>query len=185
MNNIVAAQIARKSSNTYLSSKDESMLPAKQQRLLYSHDLSLQPGQEGARSYSNSCSNSKLSNICAKSDKEQRRLCSTKQKQPSLSDKSTRQKKQRYYLQHRSAGQPKLYSRSLQTCVESTLPSPAPSTPQALDTELLSDLCTVGRLSRDIRPVLTKIIFCLHSLHECSFTAVIRADYSRPEFSFG
>jgi hypothetical protein len=33
--------------------------------------------------------------------------------------------------------------------------------------------------------MLTEITFRPHSLHECSFTAVIRADHGRPEFSFG
>jgi hypothetical protein len=50
---------------------------------------------------------------------------------------------------------------------------------------LLSDLYTVGGSSRDIRPIRTEITFRPHSLHECSFIVVIRADHSRSEFSFG
>jgi hypothetical protein len=57
--------------------------------------------------------------------------------------------------------------------------------PQALDIELSFDLCAVGGSSTNIQPMLTEITFRPHSLHECSFTAVIRADHSRPEFSFG
>jgi hypothetical protein len=185
VNNVAATQTARRDGDTYLSSENESVLPVKQQRLLYSSDPFCQLGQEGTGSYSDSCSDGGISNTCAKSDEGQSRLRSAKRKRPSSSDEGTRQKKRRHYLQHRSTRKPKPRSRSQRLCAKSALPSPAPSTPQALDTELLSNLCTVGGSSRDIRPMLTEITFRPHSLHECSFTAVIRAAHSRPEISFG
>jgi len=54
------------------------------------------------------------------------------------------------------------------------LPSPAPSTPQTINTEIPSDCYNLGRSSPDILPILTEVTFRPHSTHCCSFTAVIR-----------
>ncbi len=54
------------------------------------------------------------------------------------------------------------------------LPSPAPSTLQTIDTEILSDYDNLGRLSGDILPTLTEVTFRLHSTRCCSFIAVVR-----------
>jgi len=56
--------------------------------------------------------------------------------------------------------------------VEGQLSSPAPSTLQATDTDVSPDCCNPSL--GDVLPTLTKVIFRPHSLHCCSFTAVIR-----------
>ncbi len=54
------------------------------------------------------------------------------------------------------------------------LPSPAPSTPQTIDTEIPSDCDNLGRSSGDILPTLTEVTFRPHSTQCCSFIAVVR-----------
>lgn len=109
VNNVAAAQTARRGSDTYLSSKDESALPAKQQRLLHFHNPSLQPGQEGTGNHGDSCSDGEMINTRAKSDKEQKRPRPLKQKRPSSSCQGTAQKERKHYLQQRSTRQPKAH----------------------------------------------------------------------------
>jgi hypothetical protein len=58
--------------------------------------------------------------------------------------------------------------------VEGRLPSPAPSAPQTLDTEMPSDCSNLGGSSSDFLPTLTEVTFRPHSQHCCSFTAVVR-----------
>ena len=54
------------------------------------------------------------------------------------------------------------------------LPSLAPSTPQTIDIEILSDCDNLGRLSSDILPTLTEVTFRPHSTRCYSFIAVVR-----------
>jgi hypothetical protein len=56
---------------------------------------------------------------------------------------------------------------------EGRLPSPAPSAPQIMDTEMPSDRSNTGGSSSDL-PVLTEVTFRPYSQHCCSFTAVVR-----------
>ncbi len=57
---------------------------------------------------------------------------------------------------------------------EARLPSLVLSAPQTMDTEMLSNYNNLGGLSSNILPTLTEVTFRPHSLHCCSFTAVIR-----------
>ena len=64
------------------------------------------------------------------------------------------------------------------------LPLLAPSTLQTIDTEIPSDCYKSSRLSSDILPTLTEITFRPHSIHYCSFIAVIRDGRDRRGVSF-
>jgi hypothetical protein len=72
VNNMVAALTAKRDGDAHLSSKaDESVIPAKRERLLLSCDLSLEPGKDKMGSHSDGCGNGGLSNAKAESDEEQ------------------------------------------------------------------------------------------------------------------
>jgi hypothetical protein len=95
-----------------------------------------------------------------------------------LEQRSTRQHTQHAKLRQYS---PKSYSplnySSRVTAVSSAkgrLPSPAPSTPQTIDTEIPSDCYNLGRLSNNILSTLTKVTFRPHSTRCCSFIVVVR-----------
>ena len=57
---------------------------------------------------------------------------------------------------------------------EDRLPSPAPSVPQIMDTEMPSDCCNLGPSSSDILPTLTEVKYRPHFTRCCSLTAVVR-----------
>ena len=95
-----------------------------------------------------------------------------------LEQRSTPQRRPHAKLRQHS---PKSYSPldhgSRVTAVSSAkgrLPSPAPSMPQTIDTEILSDCYNLGRSSRDTLPTLAEVTFRPHSTRCCTFTAVIR-----------
>jgi hypothetical protein len=54
-----------------------------------------------------------------------------------------------------------------------------------MHTEMPSDCRDLGRSSRDVPPTLVEVTFRPHSLHCCSFTAVIRDGYDGRGVSFG
>jgi hypothetical protein len=58
--------------------------------------------------------------------------------------------------------------------IEGLLPSPAPSTPHATDTDMSPDCYNLDRICGTALPTLTEVTFRPHSPHCCSFTAVIR-----------
>ncbi|KAI9782622.1 MAG: hypothetical protein M1839_004868 [Geoglossum umbratile] len=66
---------------------------------------------------------------------------------------------------------------------EGQLPSPAPSAPQATDTDVSPNCCNLS--PRDVLPTLTEITFRPHSLYCCSFTAVIWDGCNGRGVSFG
>ncbi|KAI9652875.1 MAG: hypothetical protein M1829_001364 [Trizodia sp. TS-e1964] len=180
---VAATLMSEKVGDTYLSSKDESLKLAK-------HDPSLEPSQDKLGSYSSSFSDDELNGnpVSINVDREP---CPAKRKRSSSSNNPICKKRKRH-LEQRSIPQrrshaklrqhsPKSYSplgrSSRVTAVSSAkarLPSPAPSTPQTIDTKMLSDCDNLGRSIGDILPTLTEVTFRPHSTRCCSFTAVVR-----------
>jgi hypothetical protein len=150
---------------------------------------------------SDSCSDDEFNNN-PKSNEDNGRPSPIRRKRPSSSINDPTQKKRKHHLEQRSIHQhrphPKShrhYSKShsppdqgLRVAVRSSgkdrLPSPAPSTPQATDTEMPSDCSDLGGSSRSILPRLIEVTFRPQSLHCCSFTAVIQDGCDRRGVSF-
>ena len=200
---MAAALTTERVGNTHLSSKgDESARPAKRQRPLPYGDSPPEPSHDEAGSHSDSYSNGGLNNTKAESDEDDERPRPAKRKRPSSSYDGPKQRKRKDHLQQRSSRQCKPRSKSHQhypkshslldqgsrvaagSSAKDRLPSPVPSAPQSIDTEIPSDFCNLGRLSGDILPTLIKVTFHPHPPHYCSFAAVIRDDRDGPEFSF-
>ena len=115
-----------------------------------------------------------------------------KRKPLSSSHDSPMAKKRKHHPQQRSTRQhrphskpyrrpPKSYSLldegSTVATVSSTkgqLLAPAPSTSHATNTDMSPDYCNLDRSPRAVLLTLTEVTFRPHSLHCCSFTAVIR-----------
>ncbi|KAI9776258.1 MAG: hypothetical protein M1839_000492 [Geoglossum umbratile] len=202
VNSVAAVLTTERIGDTHLSSKgDESARPAKRQRPLPYSNSSPEPGHDKAGSYSDSYSDDELNNAKAKSDEDDERPRPAKRKRPSWSYDGPTQWKRKNYLQYRSSRQHKPRSKSHQhypkshslldqgsrvaagSSAEGQLPSPAPSAPQATDTDMSPDCCNPS--SRDVLPTLTKVTFRPHSLYCCSFTAVIRDGCDGRGVSFG
>jgi hypothetical protein len=180
---VTATLTSKKIGDTHLSSKDESLS-------LPTHDPSPEPSQDKLGSHSSNSSDDELNSnpVSINVDRESR---PAKRKRSSSSNNPI-YKKRKPYLEQRSNPQrrphaklrqhsPKSYSPldhgSRVTAVSSArdrLPSPAPSTPQTIDTEIPSDCDNLGRSSSDILPTLTEVTFRPHSTRYCSFTAVVR-----------
>jgi hypothetical protein len=161
-------------------------------------DPSPEPNHDEAESRSDRDSDDELNNTESDEDDEEPRPA--KRKRSSSSRDGPMRKKPKHCLQQRSTGQrrprskphrqyPKSHS-PLDQCssvatssrAKGRLPSPAPSTPQSIDTKLPLDESSLGRSSRATSPTLTEITFRLHSADCCSFTAVI---YAEQGVSFG
>ncbi|KAI9770373.1 MAG: hypothetical protein M1839_003215 [Geoglossum umbratile] len=189
--NSVAVLTTERVGDTHLSGKgDENARPAKRQRPLPYSDSSPEPSHDEAGSYNDSYSDDELNNAKAKSDKDDGRPRPAKRKRPSSTYDGPTQWKHKNYLQYRSSRQRKLRSKSHQhypkshslldqglrvaagSSAEGQLPLPAPSAPQATDTNVSPDCCNPS--PRDVLPTLTEVTFRPHSLYCCSFTAVIR-----------
>jgi hypothetical protein len=172
---VTATLTSEKVGDTHLSSKDESLR-------LATHDLSPEP--------SSNCSDDEL-NSNPVSINVDREPCPAKRKRSSSSNNPIYKKRKRHLEQrsnpkrrsHAKLHQhsPKSYSPldhgSRVTAVSNAkgrLPSPAPSTPQTIDTEIPSDCDNLGRLSGDILPTLIEVTFRPHSTRCCSFTAVVQ-----------
>jgi hypothetical protein len=164
------------SGNTHLSSKeDESARPAKRQRLLPFHDLSLLPSQDGVGSDSDHYSGDEL-NTNFELDEDDRRSRPAHRKQPSSSCDGLTQSKRKHHFQRRPRSKshrhhPKPQSPFDQGSRAATgysakgrLPSPAPSTLQSIDTKMPPNCCNLSGSSRNILPTLTEITFRPHSL---------------------
>ena len=67
---------------------------------------------------------------------------------------------------------------------EDRLPSPAPSAPQPMDTDMASGCCNLGLSSSDILPTLIEVTSRPHSSDCCSFTAVVWEDCDGQGVSF-
>ncbi|KAI9772983.1 MAG: hypothetical protein M1840_008865 [Geoglossum simile] len=175
--------------DTHLSSKgDKSTKPAKRQRLLPYSDSSLEPSHDEARSYSDSYSDDELNNTKAKLDMDDKRLRPAKRKRLSLSYDSPTQWRHKNYLQYISSHQhkpcsksqhhyPKSYSLLDQgsrvaagSSAKGQLPSPAPSVPQATDTDMSPDYCNPS--PRNVLLILTEVTFHPYSLYCYSFTTL-------------
>jgi hypothetical protein len=111
-----------------------------------------------------------------------------KKPKPRLQQRSTRQRKPHSKPHGRS---PKSHSLLDQgstvapvSSAEGRLPSPPLSTPYAADTDMSPDCCNLDRLSGAALPTLTEVTFRPHSLHCCSFTAVIRDGCTERGVSF-
>ncbi|KAH7317308.1 hypothetical protein BKA65DRAFT_557512 [Rhexocercosporidium sp. MPI-PUGE-AT-0058] len=181
---MAATLMSEKVGDTHLSSKKDENLG------LANHDPSLEPTQDKLESPSSSFSDDELNSnpVSINVDREPR---PAKRKRSSSSNNPIYKKRKRH-LEQRSTPQrrphaklrqhsPKSYSPldhgSRVTAVSSAkgrLPSPAPSTPQTIDTEIPSDCYNLGRSSSDILPTLTEVTFRPHFTCCCSFTAVIR-----------
>ncbi|KAI9775082.1 MAG: hypothetical protein M1839_001474 [Geoglossum umbratile] len=199
VDSVAAVLTTERVGDTHLSSKgDESARPAKRQRPLPYSDSSPEPSHDEAGSYSDSYSDDELNNAKAKSDEDDERPRPAKRKRPSWSYDGPTQWKRKNY---RSSRQHKPCSKSHQhyprshslldqgsrvaagSSAEGQLPSPAPSAPQATDTDMSPDCYNPS--SRDVLPMLTEVTFRPHSLYCCSFTAVIQDGCDRRGVSFG
>ncbi|KAI9770863.1 MAG: hypothetical protein M1839_003026 [Geoglossum umbratile] len=200
--NSVAVLTTERVGDTHLFSKgDESARPAKRQRPLPYSDSSPEPSHDEAGSHSDSYSDDELNNAKSKSDKDDERPRPAKRKRPSSSYDGPTQWKRKNYLQYRSSRQRKPRSKSHQhypkshslldqgsraaagSSAEGQLLSPAPSAPQATDTDVSPDCCNPS--PRDVLPTLTEVTFRPHSLYCCSSTAVIRDGCGGRGVSFG
>jgi hypothetical protein len=199
VDSVAAVLATERVGDTHLSSKgDESARPAKRQRPLPYIDSSSEPSYDKAGSYSDSYSDNELNNAKAKSDEDDERSRPAKRKRPSWSYDGPIQwkcKNYRSFCQHKPCSKShQHYSKShslldqgsrvaTSSNADGQLPSPAPSTPQATDTDMSPDCCNPS--SRDVLPTLIEVIFRPHSLYCCSFTAVIRDGCDRRGVSFG
>ncbi|PVH70467.1 hypothetical protein DL98DRAFT_133862 [Cadophora sp. DSE1049] len=199
VNGVAAALTAERVGDAHLSGKEDgSPRPAERQQSLPNSDLSPEPSQEGAGR--DSRSDDELNNTDLDDDEEEPRPM--KRKRPSLSCDGPMHKKRKHRLQQRSTRQhrphPKPHGRSPKSLslldqdstvaavssAEGRLPSPAPSTPHATDTDMSPDCCNLDRSSGAAPPTLTEITFRPHSPHCCSFTAVIRDGCAERGVSF-
>lgn len=180
---VTATLTSEKVGDTHLSSKDESLR-------LATHDPSPELSQDKLGSHSSNSSDDELNSnpVSINVDREPR---PAKRKRSSSSNNPIYKKRKRH-LEQRSNPQrrphaklrqhsPKSYSPldhgSRVTAVSSArdrLPSPAPLTPQTIDTEIPSDSDNLGRSSSNILPTLTEVTFRPHSTRCCSFIAVVR-----------
>lgn len=137
------------------------------------------------------------------SAKDRRELYLVKRKRLSSSFDGQKHKKRKYHLQQKSACRPKPCSKSYRRTPKSDsvldqvsrvamgfstdgrLPSPAPSVPQDIYSEVLSDRSDLDTSPQNVLPTLVEITFRLHSLQCYSFTAIIRDSCHRRGVSFG
>jgi len=180
---VTAMLMSKKIGDTHLSSKDESLS-------LPTHNPSPKLSQDKLGSHSSNSSDNELNSnpVLINVDRESR---PAKRKRSSLSNNPI-YKKRKCYLEQRSNPQHRPYTKLRQhspksyspldhgsrvTAVSNArdrLPSPAPLTPQTINTKILSNCDNLGQSSSDILPTLTEVIFCPHSTRYCSFTAVVR-----------
>lgn len=165
--------------DTYISSKkDESS------GLAY-HDPSPEPSQDKLGNHSDSCSYDKFSNTPNSDENGRPRVAKLKRKRPSSPNNGPMHKKRKHHLEQRSTVVPTnidhaprfigaLSSLTPHWFAEGRLPSPAPSAPQTMDTEVSSDCRNLGPSFSDILPTLTEVTFRPCSTRCCSFTAVVR-----------
>ena len=179
--------------DTHLSGKKDESLE------LANCDLSPEPSKDKLEcdSYSDDELNSNL-----KSDEDNEKSSSAKRKRPSAAVNGPTQKKRKHHLKQRSTRQQKPHFKLHQHCLKShspsdqglrvavgscgvgQLPSPAPSTPQAMNTEMPSDCSDLDGSFRSILPTLIEVTFRPQSLYCCSFIAVIRDGSDRRGVSF-
>ena len=162
--------------------------PANRRQSLPNRDPSPEPSQDGAGSDSHS--DDEPNNTDPEEDNEEPRP--TKRKRPSLSYDGPMHKKCKHRLQQRSTRQHRPHSKAygssrksrsppdqgstvaVVSSTEGRLPLPAPPAPRAMDTDMSPDDCNFNRSSGAALPTLTEVTFRPHSLHFCSFTAVIQ-----------
>ncbi len=191
---VAAEPTAKRVGDTHLSGKvDGSPRRAERQQLLpnrepspaASHD---EAGCDGHRG-------DELNN--PESDKDDEEPRPMKRKLPASSQDGLMHKKPKPRLQQKSTGQhrprskphkrsPKSHSQLDQGSRVAAVPSPQarPCTPHAADTGMSPDYYNLDRLSGAALPMLTEVTFRPHSLHCCSFTAVIRDGCAERGVSF-
>ncbi len=170
---VIATLMSEKVGDTRLSSnKDESLR-------LATHDPSPEPSQDKLGRHSSNFSDDEL-NSDPVSINVDRELRPTKRKRSSSSTNPIYKKRKRH-LEQRSTPQRRPYSPldhgprvTAVSRAKGRLPLLAPSTPQTIDTEILSDCYNLSRLSSNTLLTLTEVTFRPHSTRCCSFTAVIR-----------
>jgi hypothetical protein len=202
VNDVATAVTAERVGDTHLSGKEDGRpRPAEPQQSLPNRDLSLATSHDEAGSDSHS--DDELNNNDSDDDDEEPRP--TKRKRPSSSCDSPIHKKRKHRPQQRSTLQRRPHSKhhrrspkshslldqgSTVAAVSSTKgrwPSPAPSAPQATDTDISPDcynLCRSSRATLPMLPTLTEVTFRPHSPYCCSFTAVIRDGSAERGVSF-
>jgi hypothetical protein len=183
VNNLAAVATIESVGDIYPSDEDGSLRPALSPPCdplpKSSHD------EAGVRSDSDSDNNE------ADPEDEGKEPHPVKRKRSSSSYDGLMQRKRKRYPKQKSTYQhgphPKLHRHSSKSysppdqasgvtavsSAEGRLPSPAPSAPQIMDTEMPSDCGNTGGSSSDL-PVLTEVTFRPCSQHWCSFTAVVR-----------
>ena len=198
---VAAVVTAERVGDTHPSDEEDGgPRPAERQRLLPSRDPSPGPSHDEAGSHSGGDSDDELNDNKAYSDNNDGIPRPMKRKRPSSSYDGPMHKKphlqQRFSRQRRS--RPKSYRHSPKSHSplgqgsrvaagsnsEGRLPLPAPSAPQAMNTEMPSDDYDLGGSSRNILPTLIEITFYPHSPQCCSFTAVIWDGCDRRGVSF-
>ena len=175
--------------------------PANRWQSLPSVDPSPETSHNEAGSRSGGGSDDELNSTDSAEDDEKKPR-PAKRKQLSSHDGPTRKKRSRP-LQESSSRQRKPLSKphrqylkshspldqcsrvAMSLSAKGRLPSPAPSMPQSIDTEMSLGDPYLSQSSRATPPMLTEITFRPHSTHYYSFTATIWAGYGERGVSFG
>ncbi|KAF8847268.1 hypothetical protein BDZ45DRAFT_343497 [Acephala macrosclerotiorum] len=192
---VAAALMTGKVGDTHLSSgKDENLG-------LAPCDPPPKPSEDKLGSYGDSWKDDEFNNN-SESDDDDRRLNPTKRKRLSSSNNGPKQKKRKHHLEQKSTHQHRPRSKlhqhywkshsspdqgsrvAVASSGEGQFPSPVPSAPQTMDTEMPRDCSNLGGSSGDLLSTLTEVTFRPYSQHCCSFSAVVQDGYDEQGVSF-